>query len=240
MFGNIRMRHGFPTRRKKQRRDTLPLKVEKAGVVEDIEIPVGRHPAVTPIVFFEPCGILSGLVGPERPVLVRLLANEGVAPSDLGGDAIHVDVKPCVAELRRFLAKIAHCFTVLNLGLDGFSPWLVPLILRGEGDADALIGSDAVAPLEGARPDRSNVHQMLLRIYSTKTHGDVCVVHIGLFCNWFADGSADRMPSYHVVVGAATQRSWDRLQTPLFYPVLSQREIERGSYMLSDPLDMPT
>jgi hypothetical protein len=228
IFGNIRMRYGFPTRRPKERLDTLPLVVERAGAVETIDVPIGEHPALTPILFFEPCGILTGYTGPERPILIRTLANPGVTPDSLDADGFRFDLKPSVEAFRRFLAKIAHCFAVLCLGRDGFTPWLAPLILTGEGDTEALIGGDAAFPESTARPDRSNVHQMLLRIYETKTHGSVCVVHIAMFANWFPPDAADRMPAYHVAVGAANDQSGPRLGSIPFYPMISQRVIDRS------------
>ena len=225
IFGNIRMRYGFPTRRKKARLDKLPLIIEQGGVVETIEVSIDQHPAVTPILYFEPCGILSGYAGPERPVRIRALANPGVTPENLGVDSFHIDLNPSVEQFRRFLAKIAHCFAVLCLGRDGFTPWLVPLILAGEGDTESLIGGDVEFPESTARPDRSNVHQMLLRIYETKTHGSVCVAHIALFANWFPVDAPERMPAYHVAVGPANALSHTRLRSIPFYPLISQRTI---------------
>lgn len=226
IFGNIRMRYGFPTRRKKERLDKLPLTIERNGTIETIEVPITEHPAVTPIIYLEPCGILSGYSGPERPVRVRALANPGVTPESFGADSFHIEIKPSIHEFRRFLAKVAHCFAVLCLGRDGFTPWLPPLILTGEGDTEALIGGDVAFPESSTRPDRSNVHQMMMRVYETKTHGSVCVAHLALFANWFPEEAPERMPAYHVAVGAANAASLERLQSIPFYPILSQRIVK--------------
>jgi hypothetical protein len=50
-------------------------------------------------------------------------------------------------------------------------------------------------------------------------------VNIGLFANWFGDDAPERMPVHHVVVGAANERSYARLQGGIFYPLASQRAI---------------
>jgi hypothetical protein len=228
IFGNIRMRYGFPTRRPKERPTTAALAVDRNGVVETVDVPVDQHPAFTPVVRFPICGILDGYFGPERPALIRVVGNPGVTPTDLGADAFRVDLKPSVPEFRRLLAKIAHCYTVLNLGLDGFEPWLLPFIRRGSGNPDSFIGTDTLDQITTARPDRRNVHQMLLRVYKTHTHGPVCVVHIALFANWFADDAPERMPGHHVVVGRATSRSYERLQGGQFYPLITQRVARPG------------
>ena len=228
IFGPIRTRFEFPTRHKKDRPAHMPLTVLRGGVREQVEIARQEHPAFTPVAWLQPCKILDGYEGLQRPIRIKILANEGVTAEQLGSDTIEIEATFNLLAFQRFLAKIAHCFAVLNLGLDGFDPWLVPLILRSEGDGEVWIGGDFNELPPDSRPDRSNAHSMQLSLYKTKTHGQVCGVTIRLFCNWFVEPAPFGMPKYHAIVGAVNELTEDRFSAGLFYPIVSQGERPRG------------
>ncbi|WP_157220474.1 HNH endonuclease [Flavisphingomonas formosensis] len=229
IFGPMRTRHEFPTRHKKDRPEHMPLTVLRGGQLEEVAIARHEHPAFTPVAWLQPCKILDGYEGDQRPIRLRLMANEGVTAEQLGADAIQFEATFNLSAFHRFLAKLAHCFAVLYLGIDGFDAWLLPLILKGEGDAELWIGGDYRELPPDSRPDRSNAHSMQVSLYRTKTHGHVCGVTIRLFCNWFVDPAPFGMPEYHAIVGAVNARTEGRLASGPFFPIISQNERPTGA-----------
>jgi len=79
-------------------------------------------------------GILIGQPpGPRVPYHFQLVVNQREmqeAAAKLGGEKLHVPTHIDMEAYFQMIAKIAHGFAVAILGIDGFDPYLPPLIVR--------------------------------------------------------------------------------------------------------------
>jgi hypothetical protein len=104
----------------------------------------------------------------------------------------------------RFLAKIAHGFAVLLLGIDGFEPVLTPLIL---GDPTAIPLQYVGGSLTPHPPEfGTQLHTARIEIVEGADGGWV-VIHLRLFCT-LGQRFTDRLigtPNYEIIVGRPNQ-----------------------------------
>jgi hypothetical protein len=108
-----------------------------------------------------------------------------------GADRISYDVRLETPSFVRMLAKIAHSYTVAVYGRDAFTPFLIPLILKGGPNAPQFVGS----PPRPGRDDRTSeiTHQVGIDFVSHHATW-LGLVTIRLFAYLGT-------PRYHVVVG---------------------------------------
>jgi hypothetical protein len=150
MFGDLRMHHNFPTRRRSQRPTHIPITIDFGNRKASMGIPIAEHPSLLIMPAFPPPGILTGLppsgMWPEakfhvfqhhwdRETLRTLVVSEG-------GHGIEVTKNITPAPFVRMLAKIAHGFLVAMRGLGNFNPLLPELILGKNQDIAYLVGGE--------------------------------------------------------------------------------------------------
>ncbi len=193
MFGPFRIRYGLKTRRPKKRPSELAVvRIEPDGRMSKTLVPADGHPALlvmpqlpaTPGVLIDssPSDDLPGAsawayIG-NRNVL------QGVAEGTrVGGTPFHP------LSILRLVAKIAHCHTVGEVGLEGFKPDLQQLSLGRCAAPGHFIGS--VSPAPSGPTD--NLHEVFLS--TTELHGKTYFVStVRLFAQFGA-------PKYDVIVG---------------------------------------
>lgn len=141
------MYYSMPSRRKKQRPAKLPLKVKLTETSDWSFVKVDQevYPFLILFPFLNLPDELSGKrTEGERGAKVKTLWIRGA--SFRHGPTQHIQelaVKLGVAQIEpqatfnappffQMLAKIAHAFAAAELGIDGFEPFLVPMILQEE------------------------------------------------------------------------------------------------------------
>lgn len=152
ILGPLRMHYDLPTRRPQNRPKTLPLKVMLRPGDEWSILQVDRD--ICPfLVLFPLLGLPDDVTGSvtrgERDAKARTFwiraasFADGIAPGDpmsylaelskkLNVAGIEPTATFTVPEFFRMLAKIAHSYSIAELGLDAFTPSLIPLIRDGE------------------------------------------------------------------------------------------------------------
>ena len=199
MFGQLRIRSNYPTRRKKERPETLPMSVETEGRIEFVEAPVNRRPHATIMFAFPRPGILAGLT-PEESANVRLPGLWFYGQQDeaarLWTKENYPDAKRhgAVASFhpvlfQKMLAKIAHSFAVAEIGYGKFNP-LLPKAIIGEApwQPGYLVGGNPNEP-----PPSEYINEIGFRNQVSIKGQPYLVVRIRLFANLGA-------PTYYVVV----------------------------------------
>lgn len=122
-----------------------------------------------------------------------LASGAGALPTDspavrAGAKGYRLPVRYDQKSIARMVAKIAHGLTVEWLGLDGFTPYLPPMILGHSQDLGRWVGSPSASLFDEA-PDRG--HR-----FRVGTLDDSPLLIAGVHV--FADSGA---PEYLVVVG---------------------------------------
>jgi hypothetical protein len=206
MFGPLRMLYEMPSRRKKERPKTLPLKVKHSPEQKEwsvIQVPHDEVPLLISMPHFSMPELLTGnrgAIGSRGPTTKRLWLR-GASPSHifdahmenlvakLGVHSIMPEGAARVPEFCSMLAKIAHSFAVAEAGLDAFEPLLLPILLGEDLSEWALvIGSNETADPPGRR-----LHELSIGF---SEHGNLVVVRIRLL-------ACLGTPTYYVVVGRA-------------------------------------
>lgn len=154
ILGPLRMHYNLPTRRPRERPATLPLKVKIRPNDDWSVMQVDRN--ICPfLVLFPILGPPDEVTGsrtePERGAKAKTFwiraasFSDGIVPSDPTAYLHYLckklkiaSVEPTatftVPEFFRMLAKIAHAYTVAEMGIDGFTPFLLPAILHNDLD----------------------------------------------------------------------------------------------------------
>ncbi|MCJ2053696.1 HNH endonuclease [Methylobacterium sp. J-070] len=192
MLGNIRVKLGMKTRRKKDRPKKLDIFIKTSAGEEATPVPVSEFPHMFALPLLGKARVLHGLPEFHSDVIgCGFWAN---APED--------EVRPYLKDenhkLRigavradffcRMLSKIAYSFAVAEFGYGAFKPLVLPIILGKSNNYGHLVGGDPQAPLASEHlHDVSWEYQIVrLQVY--------IVVNIRLF-------SKAGAPQYHVVVG---------------------------------------
>lgn len=143
MLGPLRMYFDLPSRRRKDRPEKLALKVKVR--LEDewsfMEVPQEEYPFLILLPTFGlPDEISSQVTTGERGAKARTLWIRGASfahgitehleqlAQRLGVAMIEPTATLHVPEFLRMLAKVAHCYAVGELGVDAFTPFLLPII----------------------------------------------------------------------------------------------------------------
>ncbi|MGV1013482.1 MAG: HNH endonuclease [Methyloceanibacter sp.] len=176
--------------RNKRRDKTAPrpkFLIGRKGAPDQIEVPKAEHPYWLIACSFAEAALLSGADPTKKPLIgIRMLP-----PPDwsyrwaVSGTNVEIDYRFDTRVYQRALAKIAHAFAVANRGLNGFEPFLPPIILEESEDTHLYIG--------GA-PDEPLMPNVLHRISLIERDG-LLLVGLTLFAN------QKEVPSYLVVVG---------------------------------------
>ncbi len=94
--------------------------------------------------------------------------------------------------LARNLAKIAHAYAAAELGVDGFEPFLLDIILNGSEKPWFLVGGYLDIP---PAAEKGSLHSVELLSYTVEDMPDLLVAEIRLFAEYGA-------PVFRVVVGS--------------------------------------
>jgi len=202
MYGPLRLLYGMPSRRKKKRPSTLPLKIKRTATEEwsYTEVDQGKYPFLILFPYFTAPLILA-----KKPVLENRGAAtdrfwiRGASPAYVFKDllenltrelrvySIMPEATAHVPEFCQMLAKIAYSYAVGELGYGSFEPYLLPGILKSElSDCDSYIGS-----LEKDEPPSASLHELSL---GESMRSNQIVVRVRLL-------SKLGTPTYFVVVG---------------------------------------
>lgn len=201
MYGNIRIRQKFPTRRPEKR----PLLVRAKDAVTGAEVWLRPEESVVvlPKVHFLPPGMLRE--PPEEPTSCdgATLEAKEVMPTDysrwqsIGSNSYSFEQTFDPDALALTLAKISHAYAVADFGLSNFEPFLPPVILGQRNDLYKYVGSNP-APLR----DQGMLHSVRLHIGHA---------HYGERARWLVLASISLlslydMPTALVVVGQANKQ----------------------------------
>jgi HNH endonuclease len=202
MYGPLRLLYGMPSRRKKSRPSTLPLKIKRTASEEwsytDIE--QGKYPFLILFPYFTaPLALSKPPTSENRGAATDRFWIRGASPAyvfndllatlvrELGVHSIMPEAKAHVAEFCQMLSKIAYSYAVGELGHESFEPYLLPGILKAElSDCDSYIGS-----LEKDEPPSASLHELAL---GNSMQRSQIVVRVRLLCKLGT-------PTYFVVVG---------------------------------------
>ncbi len=203
MYGPLRLLYDLPSRRRKKRPKTLPLKIKRTAKDEwsYTQIEQEKYPFLILFPYFSVPKILSkGVDSACRGAATDRFWIRGASPSyvfeelleqlvhELGVYSIMPEAKAQVSEFCQMLAKIGHAFAVAELGVDSFRPFLIPYIVRSElADSDKFIGGRGEDEVIS-----SELHE--LSLISSPDH-EFVVVRIRLLARLGT-------PTYFLVVGA--------------------------------------
>jgi hypothetical protein len=208
MLGSFRVVIGSPTRRPKERPKTIALRRGRfdpaIGAFESpqtLTIEPKDMPLMYPSVAFPGAGILENR-HPDTQVNWRMSLHGNTedykefvrAQGSQNATAI-APIYPL--EFVRMVAKIAHGFAVAELTMNGFYPFLLPLIL---GKVTILThGLHWVGTEPGELPAAAEIVSMSWNKVFWEGHRKLLIVKLRLFPCFQA-------PTYHIVVG-----TWDGL-----------------------------
>lgn len=194
MYGTLRIKRGFKTRRKKERPSSFTaVEIDENGVETYKPIPTSLLPTTYLALELPPPGILTGapksMMNPEMKIHLKadvreieaVLTGLGVGELEIGNDLMW-------GEFSRLLAKIGHCYAMAVLRGKGYEPLLPDIIL---GRSEFL--SHYVGGLLGELPD-SDLWLSLVRA------GDAMYLTAGIILL-----GRGRLPPYQVVVGLVTE-----------------------------------
>lgn len=194
VFGDFRMRHKLPTRRKKDRPTHIAIGTKLPDGQKGVAaIPVEEYPAPTMVYAFGQANLLAGFrpgtgIFKWEALIISSHEEMTAAQKKYNWDTI-TKLTALPKEYARMLAKIAHSFAVAHLGLDSFRPLAVDVILGESHDFGDVVGGSLDVPPHV--PDAG--HLLVLHWYIAHTRFFI-VVEIRLF-------ASIGTPTYHVVVG---------------------------------------
>jgi hypothetical protein len=210
MFGPLRMLYDLPSRRKRGRPRTLPLKVKRTPDDEWTELHVSQedYPFLVLLPRFPLPDLVSGVrtIGARGPA-ARVFWIRGASASlgffdhleeliaKLGLHSVMPRAKAQVREFCLMLAKVGHSFATAELGYGSFEPLLTPLIVRG----DLSNCVDVIGGLSHDEPPSLALHEMSLE--DSSAHPDLVVVRVRLL-------SRLGTPTYYVVAGCDFSESF--------------------------------
>jgi hypothetical protein len=193
-LGNLRMRYGFPTHRKRDRPNTIEIgTLNEDGSTGRRDIPVQEYPIGAFIPYFGRAGFFLG-APPNLDVLQATFKNH---PTDELEDLTRIynwdgriSIKWMPNEYALTIMKIAHCYAVSALNVDGFETIAVPYILGEESNFSYIFGQVGEnTPASSPSP----VWDVSLR-FEQKPNGVLLVAHVSLLPGMGT-------PIYEVIVG---------------------------------------
>lgn len=212
MFQALRVHQKVPTRRPKKRPKTLmvldgstpenPTKLEVAAdeAPTVVLFPIFTRPSVmtgapphngTSIVKFVPVATTRDVI--ERAQRLK----DGGFPNAL----VTGESQP--EPLARLLGKIAHAFTIAELGAGAFRPCLAPTILGANGDVGRYIGSPKPGSLPEPAPlEEGVIHRLVLHMI------EIDQVRFAAVQMWLFTCLGDVVPSYLAIAGELSDQSF--------------------------------
>jgi hypothetical protein len=200
----------MPSRKGKKRRDKLDITLMTlADEVQKLTLATEDHPAGLILPVFEPPRALFGL--PEFVPEKLHFKFWRFGPPDekvqaiferLGAKGFAVDIDSLA--LSRLVAKISHAFAVAEIGLNGFTPILPPLILGQNTNWSHFVGGTEISI-----PPRTPIemHSILLEI-NEPDDARRLVANVRLFSRY---GGA----TYQAIVGSVSREQHERLMADL-------------------------
>jgi hypothetical protein len=194
-WGIRRAKVGLPTRNKIKRSKLTHVMVRNRDG-RKFYVSIEEFSAPVLIYKFSEARILSGL--PQGMIDDNRWTIEVIADTDKeiemhkkypNWDGKH-RMKTRPHEFARFLAKIAYCYTVAEWGLNGFTPFVIDLILGRSADYFYLVGGSFDIP----PPIPEGGHRFEMELKPASRAKLLIVTHIRFF-------SSSGTPVYHVVVG---------------------------------------
>lgn len=193
MYGTLRIKHGFRTRRKKDRPSSFAvIEIDETGIETEKHIPVSLLPTTYWALELPLPGILTGApksaMNPEMKVQLKADLKElEAAQQTLGAGSFEISVVMKWGPFCRLLAKIGHCYAMAVLRGKGYQPLLPDIIL---GRSEFL--SHYVGGASSEVPDSD----LWLELVS---FGESIYVTVGIVLL-----GRERLPPYQVVVGLVT------------------------------------
>lgn len=193
------------SRRKKGRRASFPMKMERDGEVFVQDVPVDEYVPMIPVLYMGlPGYMLTGRRhqvgdGSRQATLVVKAALRSEDHLDellrkYNATKLDLDYSVSPVDFGRMLAKIAYCMAVGQFGLSGIvDPYVVPAILGKSNDIWHFVGCDLNYPYLTHIPQKRNA---LIWVDMDILGGDV-MARLRLF------PKADA-PVYVIVVGRAS------------------------------------
>jgi len=198
-YYTARVQKGLGKKKKKRPPRFLPLQVNRGGKTVWEQISLEKYPAVIVTLLFDEPEILSdcipvekvlsgGVAGGTLPTFGQLLKpylDQGAVtfvPPRSSATSVH---------LGRMLAKIAHSYAVAELGITGFTPFLVDIILG----TDTRYLSHYIGGTRDLPPVSDKGYEIKLTTVTSVGLLPYLVVKIRLLSD------VNGMPEYWVVVG---------------------------------------
>jgi hypothetical protein len=202
---SYRSRLGIKTRRPGEVPAYRPVQLVRGddGKVP-AQVPTEDYPFIV-LFSFDPHSILTGAARSDEPAGNAFLKMVGALPSRVhfegrvrplrAWEKIEYPINYESADVVRFLAKVAHSYTIRALGLNACSGYFVPSIVLG-ATAGALtyVGGRSSDTKFNLDPSTSSLHAISHRVES-----GYVVVSIQLFRD-----AGDMMPVYEVVTGLSS------------------------------------
>jgi hypothetical protein len=143
MFGRLRIQHGFPTRRPKDRPTHLAADYEFETHIEEHSLPSAASPFALATYSFGPPGILTGAPPSECWSKSGIFMAASKQVEKRGAKRVRLNLpKLSTGVFARMLAKIAHSYAVAALGSDIFAPLLPEIILNRFPHIPYLVGGE--------------------------------------------------------------------------------------------------
>ena len=205
IYGDLRVHSGVQSRRGHPER--LPGLVAIEGRERTLNLEPGSHPYFLNMPVWSAPGFMRG-VSPDDGFGNATTHMYWYVPPDIREtlnlrDAELAEIRntapvPNLPAFARAIAKIAYCQAVLQFGLGGFRPLMLPDVILGRSPCIAfLVGSDMSDP---APPDASEFLHVIQHANVTYGRLRFMTVRIRLFAH---SGTPDHgMPVYEVVVGS--------------------------------------
>lgn len=195
IYGPLRIKLGFKTRRKKDRPKHLAVQYkDESGNYVHATLPVEDFPNIYVVATIVPPGILTGAppseMNPQMEIGLKGDPQEMARAIDaLGKNNIGLANIFDWASLCRLIAKIAHCFVVAVIGTQGYNPLLPDLILGKSNLLGHYIGG-----IEGNQSEDS--YDISLNIVEINNKN-----YLSVYMNLLGKG---RLPTYQAIAGEIT------------------------------------
>lgn len=143
-LGNLRMRYGFPTRRKRDRPEFIEIGIQNEdGSIGRRKVPVHEYPVGAFIPYFGRAGFFLG-APPNLNVLQTTLKNHPTDELEVFTQKYKWDGRVSVRwmpdEYALTVIKIAYCYAIAALGINGFEPIAASYIAQREKNFSYIFG----------------------------------------------------------------------------------------------------
>jgi len=204
MFGPLRLYYDLPSRRRKSRPKTLPLKIKKAPNLdwENLEVDQNIYPFLVLFPYYLMPDELSGFTtigrrdSAAKHFWIRgasfrhgFNAHMEQVTQELGVAEIQPTANFSTPEFCLMLAKIAHSYSIAEMGTDSFSPFLTSMILN----TDTSNRAQYIGGIRSSEPRSTNLHEISFNSH-TCIRPDIVAVRVRLLATL-------ETPTYFIAVG---------------------------------------